>query len=66
MIWRMVLGWWRRHQRWTDVSILWPQLLEASKDRDWAEAAFRMHMQIDPAYSDLSEREKTSFVEELP
>ena len=62
----MILGWWRRHQRWTDVSILWPSCLEGAVDRAHAEMAFRLHMEIDPAYRDFTDDEKVAFIKGLP
>ena len=63
---RWIVARWRRHQRWTDVSILWPSCIEGAVDRAHAEMAFRLHMELDPAYSDMDEAERERFVRELP
>jgi hypothetical protein len=63
----LAMRWWRGRQRHIDVQQLWPQLLEQAKGRrDLAKSAFKLHMAVDPAYSDMSESDKFLFLEELP
>ena len=56
---------WRSHQRWTDVTILWP-VVKGECDRQKAETVFRVHMELDPAYCDMDQDERDRFVRELP
>jgi hypothetical protein len=58
--------WWDRRRRDLDVQILWPQCLKQADDRQRALVAFRLHMDLDPAYENLTEREKDAFLETLP
>lgn len=58
--------WWRRRLHHIDVDILWPQLQQIATDRDNALAAFRLHMDLDPSYDGMDEREKRAFLETLP
>jgi hypothetical protein len=61
-----MFSWWRRWQRKTDVATLWPQCLREAGNRDKAKIIFRVHMEMDPAYSDLSPLEREQFLENLP
>lgn len=62
----MIWHWWRRIQRHADIVFLWETIAERTQDRDGAEAAFRLHMEMDPAYDGMSEAEKQKFLKELP
>jgi hypothetical protein len=55
-------NWWRRC---VDIAVLWPAI-SSEPDRQLAEMAFRVHMEMDPAYDDLDEAQKQKFLEELP
>ena len=58
--------WWNRRRREIDVQVLWPQCLRQAGSREVAKRAFRTHMELDPAYSDMSDDEKDMFLETLP
>jgi hypothetical protein len=62
----LLARWWNKRRRNIDVQTLWPQCLENAGSREVARRAFRLHMQLDPAYSDLSDDEKDMFLETLP
>lgn len=62
----LILALWRRYQRSIDVKLLWPPLVAEAIDRAHARASFRVHMTIDPAYSDMDEAEKRAFLDGLP
>lgn len=62
----MIIKWWRRRQRTLDIELLWPSCKQQTKTRLDAEAVFRVHMEMDPAYGDLDECDKLKFLKELP
>jgi hypothetical protein len=57
---------WRWLQRRIDVLILWPTCKKQTHDRLSAEQVFRLHMEMDPAYSDMDFDDKMIFVKNLP
>jgi hypothetical protein len=65
-----MIGWWRRLRnrlrRDADLAVLWPEIQSLSDNRRDALWEFRQHMETDPAYSDLSTRQKRKYVEKLP
>jgi hypothetical protein len=65
----MIGRWWRRLrnrlQRDADLAVLWPELQGVLDTREEALWAFRQHMETDPAYSDLSTREKREYIEQM-
>lgn len=56
----------RQWQRTADVKTIWPECKASTKTRREAEIAFRVHMDMDPAYNDLDDFEKLDFLRELP
>jgi hypothetical protein len=64
-VWSLILAWWRRRQRMTDLEILWPICLEQATDIDHARAAFAMHCFQDPAWLALGEDRMIEFIESL-
>lgn len=62
---KWLLSWWHRRQRAMDVRLFWPTCKSACNTLDAAKVIFRMHMDMDPAYSDLSPLEKFRFLKEL-
>jgi hypothetical protein len=65
-LWRWLMGLWKARQREIDAQILWPSLREQASTLDQARAAFRVHMEMDPAYSDMTAEQRDRYVEELP
>ena len=57
---------WNLHRRSIDAKILWPSIREQAATLDDALDAYRMHMLIDDAYSDLSVAECEEFLHTLP
>jgi hypothetical protein len=57
---------WRWMQRHADRLYLWPICKEETKgDLILARGVFFVHMNLDPAYADMSEDEKIDYVESL-
>lgn len=63
--WIWALRPWRRVQRRIDLQILWPTVCEQANDSDEARVVFRLHMEVDPAYSDMTTEERNAYVEAL-
>jgi hypothetical protein len=66
----MVMKWlrrvWNERRRSIDAKILWPSIREQAATLEDAHDAYRMHMLIDDAYSDLSLPECEEFLRSLP
>jgi hypothetical protein len=57
---------WRRTQRRIDRQILWPAMVKgALGDLALARDCFRAHMQLDPAYSDLTHEQRDQYAAAL-
>jgi hypothetical protein len=57
---------WRVFERWLDRRLLWPSILKAAPTRERAELAMLLHMDMDPAYSDMSYGDHERYVKRLP
>lgn len=57
---------WKARQRQIDLVILWPSVREQAGTLDDARLCFRVHMEMDPAYSDLTQDERDRYAGELP
>lgn len=66
MVWRWVRGLWKARQREIDAQILWPSIREQAESLGYARFAFRAHMEMDPAYSDMTGAERDSYAQSLP
>jgi hypothetical protein len=60
------MGLWKARQREIDAQILWPSFREQASSLEDARDAFRLHMAMDPAYSDMTAEQRDRYVEELP
>lgn len=60
-----IFNWWRRRQRKVDMEILWPSIRSQSQNLSRAKLAFRMHINMDPAWQDLSDDEIENVMEKL-
>jgi hypothetical protein len=57
--------WWLRWLRHIDRMTLWEACKSQAPDMTMARDAFRVHMEMDHAYADMSEAEKREYVEAL-
>jgi hypothetical protein len=62
---RLLMRWWRAHQRQIDLDILWPACKAEAADLDHAKAAFAVHAFNDRAWLVLGEDEIIRFIEDL-
>jgi hypothetical protein len=56
---------WRAQQRRIDMRILWPVLRQKGRSMETARAAFAAHCAIDPAWSDLSNKQIANIIDSL-
>ena len=47
----MILKWWRKRMRKSDLAILWPACVQNAPDLDHAKAAFAYHVFNDSAWT---------------
>lgn len=57
---------WKQAQQRINLQILWPSIREQASSQPLARAAFRAHMENDPAYNYMTEQEKAEYVFNLP
>lgn len=68
-MWRWLVLQWKHMQQKTDLAILWPSMKDiasAMGDANRARQAFRMHMELDPAYNYMTAAERDDYVRNLP
>ena len=49
----ILLSWWRKRQRTTDLTYLWPAIKNQTNNIEEAKAAFYQHCLIDDAWKDF-------------
>lgn len=63
---KWVRGLQKARQREIDVKILWPAIREECKTIEEARETFQLHMNMDWAYSDMTDVERRVYLESLP
>lgn len=61
----MLMRWWRKRLRSIDLRVLWPICKQQALTVDHAKAAFMVHCMGDHAWSDLSEAEIITVINNL-
>lgn len=62
---RWIRDWWKSYQRRIDQRLLWPVIKDKAVDIGMARYAFIQHMDMDPAYNNMTEEEKVEYVNKL-
>ena len=62
----MIFALWRKWQRLFDRQIMWREIkAQTGDDVRAARIAMRVHMEMDPAYSDFTNTEKEDYLRQL-